>query len=193
VKVCIDAGHGFGNRTSGVYDTGAVHGFLDEADITLQWALTGKWILGQHGIDVFLTRDDDNDVTPVWLRNDIAEEAGCTRLISIHCNASSNEYANGTETYARFSPGIENQSFAWASLVQTMAIKVLGTKDRGVKNETQSQHSSLAVLDFKTGPSCLLELGFISNPMDRALLTRRAYRINFWAEVAQRLSLLKNA
>ena len=191
MKICIDAGHGYGNRVNGVYDPGAKHGYLSEADIVLQWAITGKWVLRQHGISVFLTREDDDDVAPVWMRDNMANQAECTRFISLHCNSSDNESANGTETFARFDESNPNQSYDWAKLVQSVAVKTLGTKDRGVKNESQSQHDRLSVLDFKHGPSCLLEIAFLSNPLDRAELTQRNNRIAFWGNIGQALTMIK--
>jgi N-acetylmuramoyl-L-alanine amidase len=65
IKLCIDPGHGMGNIVSGRFDPGASGGGLTEADIVLQWALTGKWVADQLGIAVFLTRDDDRDEDPV--------------------------------------------------------------------------------------------------------------------------------
>ncbi len=45
MKICLDSGHGHGNRKIGVYDPGAVAAGIAEADIALQWALSGRWIL----------------------------------------------------------------------------------------------------------------------------------------------------
>jgi N-acetylmuramoyl-L-alanine amidase len=42
LKIALDAGHGYENRQQGSYDSGAVGGGIQEADIALQWALTGK-------------------------------------------------------------------------------------------------------------------------------------------------------
>lgn len=180
MKLAIDPGHGMGNRREGVYDPGAVGGGVAEADVALQWALTGKWILEQKGVDVWLTRDDDRDLTPVGTRDNRAREAGCTRFISIHCN-SAGPTATGTETFFR-----DAEDKKWATIVQKAALEALDLRDRGLKTEASSQHTRLAVLDF-AGPACLLELGFISNPGDRTRMLERSRRIAFWEAIGETL------
>lgn len=178
MKIAIDPGHGMSNRKSGLYDPGAVAFGVAEADIALAWALTGKWMLTQAGIGVWLTRDDDSDPTPVSSRDDRAEAAGCDRFLSIHCNSAGPE-ATGTETFYR-----DPADRIWATVVQQGALRALGLRNRGLKTEEQSQHSRLAVFDFD-GPACLLELGFIDNPTDRARMQDRNRRIEFWQHIIE--------
>lgn len=180
MRIAIDPGHGFANRRPGLYDPGACAGNVCEADIVLAWALSGKWILNQYGIATWLTRDDDSDPTPVSTRDDRAEQAGCNRLLSLHCN-SAGSAASGTETYFR-----DAADRSWANLCQNAALSALGLRNRGLKTESQSQHSRLAVFDFN-GPACLVELGFISNPSDRRRMLDRDCRIRFWTAVAEGL------
>jgi len=88
MKVCIDPGHGMGNVTPGKYDPGCTHGTLTEAEIALQWGLTLKHVLIGMGHEVFMTRDDATDHTPVGRRDDRAEAEGCDVFLSIHVNAA---------------------------------------------------------------------------------------------------------
>jgi N-acetylmuramoyl-L-alanine amidase len=191
MKIAIDAGHGMSNRKDGLYDPGAVWNGIEEADITLQWALTGKWVLAQEGIVCYLIRDDDSDKAPVWQRNDWAEQMECTRYISLHCNAASNaSHVSGTETYARFDDKTGQNNHAWATIVNHACVQALKSKDRGVKTESESQHDKLAVLDFKNGPACLLEIGFITNPIEATLMMQRKTRLEFWQKIAKYLATL---
>lgn len=173
MKLCIDPGHGNSNRKAGVYDPGAVSGSDAEATIVLQWALTGQFIAKEFGIPVFLTRDDESDPTPVGSRDDKAEAAGCTHFLSLHCNAATGT-ATGTETFYR-----DVRDKDWARLVQSAGIGALQLRDRGLKNESESQHSRLAIFDFD-GPAALKEIGFIDNPKDLARMKSRDVRIAFW-------------
>lgn len=175
LKIAIDPGHGYGNLNTKTYDPGAVSGGTSEAEIVLQWALTGKWVLTQAGIPVWLSRDDDRDVAPVALRDDMATNAGCTHFVSLHCNAGP-ILATGTETFYR-----DDNDKPLADIAQYSALQALGLRNRGVKNEGASQHPRLAILDFD-GPACLLELGFITNPGDRSRLKDRERRVAFWRE-----------
>lgn len=182
MKLCIDPGHGMGNRRSGAYDPGATRSPFAEADIVLQWALTGKWVLSRAGIAVFLTRDADADPTPVSTRDDRAEAAGCTHFLSLHVNDADTDTATGTETYYR-----DMVDRPFALLVQNLAVRTMGRRDRGVKIESASQHNRLAVFDFD-GPAALLELGFIGNASDRTAMLLRDNRVRFWESLADALA-----
>lgn len=177
MKLCIDAGHGVGNITPGKYDPGAVSK-VEEADITLAWALTGKWVMRKAGISVWLTRERDDDEAPLATRDERAEAEGCTHLISIHCNASMNFNARGAESFYR---STHNKQFA--AMAARAAAEALDIEVRGVKHESNSQHERLSILGFK-GVCALLELGFITNMLERGRMQERSRRIKFWELIA---------
>lgn len=178
MKLCIDPGHGMANRKPGVYDSGAIGGGVAEADIALQVALTIKHVAKLGGIETFLTRTDDTTPCPVGHRESLAEKQGCTHFLSLHCNAGP-IIANGTETYYR-----DSRDELFADFVQDAALEAWGFKDRGIKHESKSQHSKLAIFDFN-GPAALLEMGFISNPGNRKALLDRDARIRFARELLE--------
>jgi N-acetylmuramoyl-L-alanine amidase len=176
IKLCIDAGHGYANRRPGVYDPGAVAGSVTEADIALAWAITGQWMARRLGIETYLTRDDDSDPSPVGQRDDRAEASDCTHFISLHCNCATGN-ATGTETFYR-----SEADKALAKIAQGAALQALGLADRGLKSESASQHSRLAIFDFD-GAACLLEIGFIDRKSDRDKMLLRENRIAFWEKL----------
>jgi N-acetylmuramoyl-L-alanine amidase len=180
MKLAIDPGHGMSNKRDNVFDPGAVAAGVRECDIALEWALTGKYILPQYGINHFLTRDDNLDEVPVGRRDDMAAAAHCTHFLSIHCNAADGK-ATGVEVYYR---DISDRAFA--QLVLDSLIEATGLKSRGLKRESESQHSRLAVLDFGP-PACLAEIGFLDNPHDRSVIRDREVRLKFWAGLCRRL------
>ena len=148
-RICLDAGHGNGNRTRGVFDPGAVAGGVREADVALDWVLALLWV-GRNWFDVdadqiVLTRDDDSDYSPVGRRDDRAMAAGCSHFLSVHCNASVKPWVRGTETLFSEDRGREN-SMTFADLVQRAAMGAMRSNDRGVKSERMSQHGDLAVI-----------------------------------------------
>jgi N-acetylmuramoyl-L-alanine amidase len=163
MKTCtfiLDPGHGMGNRVRGRYDPGAVSQGVEEASIAMAWANELRGLLTSMGHRVVRTRKDRHDPCPVSRRDDIAVAYGGTAMISLHCNAA-NGVANGTETFYR---GAEDK--ALAEKLTAAVCSALGTKSRGVKTEQESQHKSLAVMEF---PNCwLIELGFIDHTGDRA-------------------------
>lgn len=180
MKLAIDPGHGMSNKRDNVFDPGAVAAGVRECDIALEWALTGKFILPQYGINHFLTRDDNLDEVPVGRRDDMAAAAHCTHFLSIHCNAADGK-ATGVEVYYR---DISDRAFA--QLVLDSLVEATGLKSRGLKRESESQHSRLAVLDFGP-PACLAEIGFLDNPHDRSVIRNREVRLKFWAGLCRRL------
>ena len=160
MKICVDPGHGMSNRSPGIFDPGTTHTeagtLFREADIVLRYGLTLKDVLRARGIDVFMTRDDNNDVAPVGARAEAARNAGCGCFISFHINSVEDEQANGTETLYR-----DDADIQFAQRIQNAVVGALGLRDRGLK-----QRSDLAVLRFQ-GTAVLIELGFIGNDRDR--------------------------
>lgn len=175
MKICIDPGHGNSNRKSGVYDPGTTLGLIAEADIVLALGLTLAWVLKNKGHEVFLTRMDDSAPSPLSSRDERAEAAGCDLLISLHVNSADDRSAHGVETFYR-----DEKDKALASAIQKRLVQHLGTRDRGVKSEKESQHPRLAIFDFD-GAAALIELGFLSNDSDRGylslVLTNRSTRL----------------
>lgn len=162
-KVCVDPGHGMGNRTKNVYDPGAVHvedGFtFTEAEIALKYGLTLKDVFRARQVNVFMTRDDDKDHAPVGERAKNARSAGCEVFVSLHLNDFDDDKANGLEVLYG-----DDDNEDLAQEFQTSLIATTGFRDRKIKLRTD-----LAVLKFN-GPAVLVELGFIANDGDRAVM-----------------------
>ncbi len=92
-KVVIDPGHG-GTNLGALGITGVY-----EKDINLAVALQLRSLLvKKSGVEVLLTREDDRDL-PLTQRIGLANSSGADLFISIHCNASFNNEAQGAETY----------------------------------------------------------------------------------------------
>jgi len=168
MTIILDPGHGLSNRRSGTFDPGACSNGFREADIAMDWANELRGILMDAGHKVIRTRIDHSDPAPVGQRAAIAKAFGGDVMLSIHCNAA-NGTANGTETFYR---GEENK--AKAAAINSAVVLALGTRNRGVKTETASQHARLAVMAFQ--PCFLLELGFIDHDGDRLRITNAINR-----------------
>lgn len=159
MTVIIDPGHGMSNRKRGVYDPGACAGGATEAAIALDWANELRKTLIARKHRVVRTRIDDKDPAPVSRRDDIAVSYGGDIMVSLHCNSTPG--ATGTEVFYR---GEDDREMA--RQLSAAVSGVLSLRNRGAKTEAQSQHTSLAVLEFD---KCwLIEIGFIDNAGDRA-------------------------
>lgn len=161
MKVCIDPGHG-GSQPGATGFAGTL-----EKNITLQVALRLRDVLKTAGVDVVMTREIDKDVrtakqpNELQARCDVANTANADVFISIHCNASNDSSAHGTETW--YYPK-DAKSKTLAQFIQTELVKQIGLRDRGVKQ------GNYYVTRYTKMPAVLVELAFISNPEEERLL-----------------------
>ncbi len=182
-RICIDPGHGMGNKKPGVHDGGCEHNEhgaqFYESDIVLLWSLELEHQLQHLGHTAFLTRRDEKSSTPVGVRAARAEVAGCTHFVSFHVNDADDDPANGTET-------LYNDDDKFAASIQAALLNGLGLRDRGIKKRTD-----LAVLKFN-GQAILIELGFIANDRDRETIINRSNIINTCKLLAQAIIAHQN-
>ena len=159
-KVFIDAGHGGA-------DPGATGNGMNEANINFNVALMLGGIL-EKDFDIMLSRPslDANIGTNgkfAFDRATMANNWGADLLLSVHCNAFHLESANGYETYFA---ATKPQDRSAATIIHNIFVAETGLRDRGVKQDGQSQHSGgLGVLRNSKMSAVLVELAFITaNP-----------------------------
>lgn len=157
--VCIDPGHG-GKDPGATTKTG-----IDEKDIALTVALKVGALL--TGYEIVYTRDEDVYVG-LSERALIANQAKAGLFVSVHCNSVDDESAHGMEVY-HYTHASEASKSA-ARVIYDKLLPVCGLRGRGVKAK------DLAVLRETAMPAVLIELGFVSNPGDRAKLTDSAWQ-----------------
>ena len=153
MKYFVDYGHG-GD------DPGAIGGNILEKNINKLVGERVKFHLERHGQTVVLTRVNDETVS-LQERVNIINKNKCDLGISIHCNSFRDASVQGFETYTW---GNKSREKLLAEKVHKEIIKSkLYYKNRGLK---ESQFTILSP-DI---PCCLVELGFISNELDRKLM-----------------------
>jgi N-acetylmuramoyl-L-alanine amidase len=173
IKVCLDSGHGKGNREHSRYDPGAVHGSFQEAAIVLEYAFVLQLALHELGIPTFLTRTDQVTPTLLRLRVGRAITAGCTHFVSLHCNSATDPAAHGVEVLYR------SAGKALATRMLPMVAGAMELRERRIV-----ERLDLAVLRFP-GPAVLVELGFLSNDLDRAAMLTEQVRYRTCAAIAE--------
>jgi N-acetylmuramoyl-L-alanine amidase len=174
--VVLDPGHG------GI-DTGARGSRLDEKDVNLQIALKVGALLQQNGIKVEYTRSTDSYVG-LEERSNIANKLNAAVFVSIHMNSYISSGPAGTETYF-YAPAGNEELFAQydkraelARTLQTALVSALQRSNRGVKE------ANLSVLRNTLMPSALVEIVFISNPTEEALLATTEFKDRTAAAIA---------
>ncbi len=163
--IVIDPGHGG-------FDPGAI-GITGvyEKDVVLDIGLRLKELMQKTGARVIMTREKD-EFASLWARAELANKVKADAFISIHANSVSREGYDGlelktvdpkgTETY--IIPGCSNLTHKLAESVHHEVYTTLNLQDRGVK------YKSYDVLVPLQMPGILLEVAFLSNPMEEMLL-----------------------
>lgn len=161
--VCIDAGHG------GI-DVGASFNERYEKDDTLKIAKLIKQYLEEQDIDVILTRDTDQ-TTILEKRCKIANNKKSDLFVSIHRNSSEEEKANGIEIWTNSSKSEDDYNLANCILENLNDTEI--QENRGIKyGSIKGENTDYYILNNTNMPSCLVELGFISNENDNELLDK---------------------
>lgn len=172
MKVFINPGHDID------YDSGAVspRSGLRECDVAAHVGTLVKHYLEAAGCTCELMQSDNLAPTGEGRSRyadrqgptvtEVANEWGADIFVSIHCNSAEADEACGTETFAYDLDGGDGEKLA--TCIQDQIVDALNMVDRGVK-----ANPKLFVLRYTAMPAVLVELGFISNEGDEALLTDR--------------------
>ena len=169
MKVFINPGH------DTTYDSGAVNPNtgLRECDVAAEVGARVAAYLEAAGCECQIMQSDNLAPTPAGRSEytdrqrltvtETANEWGADIFVSIHCNAASTA-ARGTEVEC-YGGGAGEQL---ATCIQNQIVGSIGTVDRGVKYMPQ-----LLVLKYTDMPAVLVEMAFIDNDDDCALLVNR--------------------
>lgn len=154
---------GMVEKTSGSI---ASNGKRYEKEDNLEVALKVKKELEKHDVKVVLTRKDDTSVS-LENRCRIANLRRADLFVSIHRNSSKS--GNGVEIWISQEKDETSEKLATDILNQIEKVGI--QSNRGVKNGTSENNGSDYFVNKNTKmPSCLIELGFISNSKDNQLL-----------------------
>lgn len=170
VHVVVDAGHGG-------HDRGACHfpSELIEKEINLDMAFRLEAALLAAGAEVTLTRRDDTFLT-LDERARFANERDADLFISLHVNRYPSSDCFGAQTF--FAPASE-EGRRLASLIQEELLKIYPP------NYRQALPGDFLVLRNTHMPAALVEIGFVTSPVDRQLMAQDDYREQVAAAVVE--------
>lgn len=173
--VVIDPGHGQPDPGS-IGVSGAL-----EKDIVLAIAVYVRELLECRGVVVHMTRSGDYDLAKpateglaARKREDLAarvalvNELAPDMLISIHANAFPSARWSGAQT---FYPKGCALSHSLAVSIQTQLSRITGRTQR----QASSQQDLVILRDVQV-PATVVEVGFLSNPQEEALLKQDEYQ-----------------
>lgn len=173
VTIVVDAGHG-GLDPGKVGINNAL-----EKDINLAIALKLERNLKENGINVVMTRTDDNGlysesdsnkkVRDMKKRLSIIEEANPMLAVSIHQNSYPDPSVSGVQVFYYKDSA---KSKAAAEIMQAQLIKSL----KPVKERVAKDNSSYYLLKKTSVPIMIVECAFMSNPTEADLLIQDDYQ-----------------
>jgi N-acetylmuramoyl-L-alanine amidase len=189
--VVIDPGHderanratepiGPGSATMKIKDGGGTHGVVTgirEPDLTLDVSLRLRELLRQAGLRVVMTRTRTAGVSMGNVaRARIANRAGAALFLRVHADGSASSAVRGTHTLSPalrsgWTDDVYRPSRRAAALVQEELVRTLGFPDRGIQ-----ERSDFTGFNWADVPVILVELGFMTNPVEDRQLARAAVR-----------------
>lgn len=158
LRVVLDPGHGG-------MDPGCDHEGRIESEDNWKLALSVKAEMEKAGIEVIMTREDND--TKVFLKDrvEIANASGADYFISLHRNIGD---GYGIETWMTANAGSATEKLT--SNVHNALVNAGVQRDRGIKTGTETgEGSDYYVIGNTTMPACLIEFGFINNAEDNRL------------------------
>lgn len=190
-KICIDPGHcvtpdankGYrepvsplSDETKPRYLSGTAGAVMSEEKLNLAVGLKLRDALTALGAEVVMTREVSEISLPNTERCRIANESGADVHVHIHADGSENKSAKGVSVLVPGgdllgTPSIVDESVRLGQLMVDCVSEATGAKNRGI-----IPRSDLTGLNFSEIPSVFIEMGFMSNPEEDALLCSDAYQ-----------------
>lgn len=183
MRICIDPGHAGRN-----VDPGAVNpnSGLQEADVALVISRMVKDYLCAVGHEVLLTRTDwkQPETDSLGYRTNLSNAWGADVFVSLHCNSAASSVAKGFEVWT--SPG-QTQGDRLATCIYN---QIAGEfPDRYGRTDYSDgdpdKESRFYVLVYTNAPACLVEMAFISNDEEAALLANPTWQDRMAKAVAR--------
>lgn len=168
IRIYIDQGH----NPVPYHNSGAEGNGLYEHDLTFIIGCALAELLKEDGrFEICLSRPNKgvvlgtDNASSQKARVDDAENFDADYLISLHINSYTDGTPHGIEVYTA---DTGTTSYAFGESLLEGLVEATGLRDRGMK-----QNAELYILKTASMPAVLLEMGFISNANDAALLAEQ--------------------
>lgn len=193
--IVVDAGHGG-------KDPGTSHFGLQEKHLNLDIARRLRAELQQVGLQVVMTRDSDQFIS-LSGRPRVANQLNAGLFVSLHINANKNRRVSGAEVYyprettppsmSQWPPAVQASEVGVPSVAvkhvlwdlvlgrrradsRRLATSVCGALREGLQVHCKVKSARFVVLRETRMPAILVEVGYVSNPVESQRLNQPSYR-----------------
>lgn len=168
INVALAIGHNYAKNKSGIQDRGSYANGAAEADVA-KAVVDGLIKRGIPGFNLVKVPEGLSIVQRNAWTN--ARAKNLHAYLEFHMNAAADPLATGVETF--YVAG-NDWAMGEARQFQMAYTRVTGLKGRGVKGDTVSAHKRLGAIRDNRIFSLLVELGFVTNVADLAVVKKKA-------------------
>lgn len=149
---------------------------IREYELTLTVAQKLEHILEEHGYRVVMLRESNDINLSNAERSIIANESGAEILLRLHANSMENSSVYGVlamcmTEYNPYNASLHAESYALSKKLVDQIGMMTGTKNRGVQ-----QVDNLSAINWCEIPVSVIEMGFLSNPVEERWLESEEYQ-----------------
>lgn len=186
--ICVDAGHEVTNLS--VQEPYSPHGTATkeafvggtrgvnqtEEELNLLVALKLQALLEAEGATVVMTRDTHESDMTSYDRAMLANEWNADLCIRIHADGSTDASVYGMSMLVPFGENLKTQDIVEQSRIAGEVILAATLETTGAKNNGVVNRSDLTGFNFAEVPTILIEMGYMTNPDEDALMETDAYQ-----------------
>ena len=186
--ICVDPGHEvtdlreqesinpFSSETKEAFVGGTTGQNQTEEQLNLSVGLKLQALLEEQGAAVVMTRTTHESDMTSYKRAKLANEEQADLCIRIHADGSTDPSVHGMSMLVPYGEQLASQEIVQPSRLAGEYVLAAAISATGAKNNGIVQRSDLTGFNFAEVPTILIEMGFMSNPDEDALMETDAYQ-----------------
>lgn len=186
--ICVDPGHEvtdlriqepidpYSSETKEAFVGGTSGRNQTEEQLNLSVGLRLQTLLEEQGATVIMTRTTHESDMTSYKRAMMANEEQADLCIRIHADGSTDPSVHGMSMLVPYGAQLATQDIVETSRVAGEYVLEATIAATGAKNKGIVQRSDLTGFNFAEVPTILIEMGFMSNPDEDALMETGEYQ-----------------